>query len=340
MNYNLKKLVTCVGFTTVGLFVSTSLYAQNNDTYVSSNLSTPKKAKEVVTEAFPVPGKITNVGNEPSNLKPIKGFANDLPVVEVLKQITPSGWVVKQDNSTTKFNTNQHISWKGGQSWNNVLSDICSNYNINATVNWDKRTITVSESVNTSNSRNSIFQLEGSSPQIVAQPKEVEKIVVKEKVIDKSDKKTKLEETVIVDNSKGDVVIEEKIVEKTVKTKEGQIKQEELIKATVALEAKPVNTQQVYKLVGTKTLKDNVAIWASKAGYRLVWSGEDYPVVDSQITAGLFDNDDGPIQALSVDYGLDSRVQMPLSFTFYKNKTLVVENVNYEQSGHPQYSKK
>lgn len=337
MNQNYKKtllklLVGTLGASTFGVNAQTS-------EVVSSNLAPSKKSQTYLTESFAVPGSVTNVGSESSNLKPIKGYANDLPAIEVLKQITPHGWAVKKDDSAGKVNLDKHVSWSGGTSWNNVLQNICQNYNYNAVVNWEKRIITISNSVNSSNSKNSIFQLEGANTPTNTQ-QESNKVVIKETVTDSKNKKKLLEEDVVIDTTKpAEVIVEEKIVEKT-KLKDGK-KVQEVVKAEIIVpEVKAQPSQFTYKLVGTKSLKENVAIWAAKAGYRLVWSGEDYPVVDSQIVAGLFDADDGPIQSLSVDYGQDSRVQKPLSFVFYKNKTLVVEDVQFEQSGFPQYSKK
>ncbi|MBA4242229.1 MAG: hypothetical protein C0448_16025, partial [Sphingobacteriaceae bacterium] len=72
-----------------------------------------------------------------------------------------------------------------------------------------------------------------------------------------------------------------------------------------------------------------------KAGYELVWMGEDYPV-QKRVLSGEFEANDGPIKQLSEDYGPNSRVEKPLTFTFYK-KTLVVENLKYEQRGAAQY---
>ncbi len=95
---------------------------------------------------------------------------------------------------------------------------------------------------------------------------------------------------------------------------------------------------QSWSLDSDKSLKQNVISWASQAGYKVEWIGEDYNVDRSMTIFGEFDGEDGPIRQLSVDYGPDSRLQKPLSFVFYQNKVLVVEDMKYEQQGFPQFS--
>ena len=93
---------------------------------------------------------------------------------------------------------------------------------------------------------------------------------------------------------------------------------------------------------GKNNLKEVVLDWGKVAGYKVVFTGENYPLntEDSRVLSGDFDAEDGPIKQLATDYGPESRVKQPLSFIFYQNKTLVVENLRFEQSGYPQYLQK
>ena len=41
-------------------------------------------------------GVLTQVGSPSGVMEPLKGFAKDLPLVAVMRQITPNGWIVKK----------------------------------------------------------------------------------------------------------------------------------------------------------------------------------------------------------------------------------------------------
>lgn len=318
--------------------------AQNQDVKLSPSLVSVSKGVSGKTDVSLSQGVVAYVGSQPSDLKNISGYGKDMPLITVLKQITPAGWVVKKDNSAGSINLDKSVSWKGGSTWNNVLANVCAESNVNAIVDWDKKSITLSNATAKVTTKKSVFELEGSSPQ---SNKIVEEVVVKEtiKPIVETKKPTEVKETIVVKETPNtDIIVDQKIEEIKVVQPSGKTKVEEKIETKVVeIKQEPqIKEPQTYtyQLNGTKSLKENVAIWAAKAGYKLVWTGEDYPVSDGQMVAGAFDADNGPIESLSVDYGLESRAQVPLSFVFYKNKTLVVENVKYEQSGFPQFSKK
>lgn len=263
-------------------------------------------------------GELTQVGepkNKTFNQAPLKGFANELPLLTVMKQITPNGWVVKKsDTEDNKLDTKKSISWQGGKSWVDTLADISENYNINTVVDWNKKVITLSNAVTKPKEpeKKALFVLEGTEP-----PK-----IVKDVAVGSSEQAT-------------DTVKEVVASEKTSADKVEPVKVE--VATQVVAPPPPPPT---WTLDTTLSLKDNVEKWASTAGYRLVWTGEDYSVGQSHTMVGEFDSENGPIKQLSVDYGPSSRVQVPLSFQFYQNKTLVVENWLFEQSGFPQLSKK
>ncbi len=247
-------------------------------------------------------GSLKEIGekdNSSYHTKQLKGFAKDLPLITVMKQITPNGWVVKkQDTEDNKLDINKNVSWVGGKTWIETLHEVASNYSLDVTVNWDNKTITIGNYVKKElekETKKGLFVLEGS-------------------------------------------VEAKKISDVAVGASEQNSVQSVTEPAPVA--QAPANTQQYWAISSSHSLRDNVQKWAEKAGYRLVWTGEDYSVEDAQILAGSFDEENGPIKQLSVDYGPESRVQVPLSFQFYQNRTLVVENWLFEQSGYPQYNKK
>lgn len=268
-------------------------------------------------------GTLTNVGEPKStiyNQKQLRGFANDLPLVTVMKQITPNGWIVKKnDSSDNRLDIKKLVSWQGGKTWVETLEKLAKDYGFNVSLDWEKQVIVLSNVpkepevvVATTPSKKGLFVLEGSE-----EDKKMTDIAVG--ASEQANPTTP--ETPPEEASK---VAEVKVTEE----KQPEVKQPEV---------KPIPT---WTIETNKTLKENVATWAESAGYRLVWTAEDYPIGLGSSMSGEFDSEDGPIKQLSVDYGPDSRAQVPLSFQFFQNKTLVVENWMFEQSARPQYTKK
>lgn len=276
-----------------------------------------------------VPGKLVQVGQVDQDAVhkiPLKGFAKDLPLITVLKQVTPNGWIVKKnDTEDNKLDVQMPVSWVGGDNWINTLTKVSQDNFLNTVVNWDDKTITVSRSRvvhvpmdkskepvvshNHINKSAGVFQLESANTKDVtvgASEQKVETHVHQEKA-----------EVVVVKPAPQPQVVQQ-----------------------VQMQPEPVRQEPSWRKDSSKTLKENVAVWATASGYRLVWLGEDYPVDDTVVLKGEFDSEMGPIKQLSEDYGPDSRVDTPLSFQFYQNRTLVVENWAFEQAGNPQYGKK
>ena len=233
-------------------------------------------------------GKLTQIGSPTGVMTPLKGFAKDLPLLTVLRQITPNGWLVKKsDNETAKLDTQMLVSWQGGNNWVETLGALVDNYPLNANINWDKKEITLMALENKVVAKTMIFELETSQSSV---------------------------------NNVSEVA----------RGASGQAKDQPKPEVAVA----PVPT---WTINTNMSLKANVEMWAKSSGYRLVWTGEDYPVEDVRTLSGNFDDEKGPIKELSIDYGPKSRVQQPLSFQFFQNSTLVVENWKFEQIGYPQF---
>lgn len=287
MNKNkMKKLNQAILITLVSLS-SIQSFAQSDK--LSKNQKLVQNSVVVEKNYSSSNGGLIQVGskdNSIENTKLLKGFANNLPLLTVMKQITPNGWIVKKnDQNSNKLDIKQPISWEGGKNWLETLIIIANNYGINVVVNWDEKTITLSN---------------------------VPKVEIKKAIFE------------LEDNTTQDVKTSSSDMESSTQKLKEEIKNENI----------------TWELSSTKSLKENVAAWAEKAGYRLVWTGEDYSVIDSTMSAINFEGENGIIKQLSIDYGPNSRAQNPLSFQFYQNKTLVVENWLFEQSGYPQFNKK
>lgn len=301
---NHVMLGTILSIVTMNSFAQTD--AVSKDPALVSGSNKAKYHSETVDEVrvVRVGGFVEQVGtvsDHPSHQRELKGFARDLPLLTVMKQITPNGWIVKKsDTEDSKVDIQKSVSWEGGKTWIETLSVVAQNYYLNALVNWDDKVITLSNATKTvAKVKKSVFELAATEEK----PSKVSDVVV----------------------GSSELTAPEVVTVKTV----GVI--------TVAPVA-PV--QKYWDITSSKSLRDNVAAWAEKSGYRLVWTAEDYSVVDARVLGGEFDAENGPIKQLSVDYGPESRAQVPLSFQFYQNRTLVVESMMHEQSGYPQFSKK
>lgn len=268
--------------------------------------------------------RVVEIGFSKDNAKALKGFATGLPLVEVLKQITPNGWIVKKnDTAESRVDVNKLVSWTGGSAWNITLEGIVRQANTNAIIDWDKKEVT-----------------------LIAVPSVTTKTVTITNVKENSQGASKKEDGVSVFELEGTTTKTETIVsgESNYKNSPSIVIENESTKTVsqvvtnvVATEKPTQEVAQSWVLDAGKSLKQNVLAWGKQAGYKVEWIGEDYNV-DSGTMFGEFESETGPIRQLSLDYGPESRLQKPLSFVFYQNRVLVVEDMKYEQQGFPQFS--
>lgn len=319
---------------------------------------------------------IINIGNPSGNLTPLKGFARDLPLIDVLKQITPNGWIIKKDDKDNQLNIKELISWKGGQSWVNVLDQASHQAHFKATVDWNKKIVTLKPDTIVSlrntpqtSSPSRVQRDSGKrSPHDMYVAPTITKTVIEyelapQPVIETESSSVTTFATTQGNNpgSAGQSAVFE-LGSAPAQSAQSEIKVQEKTEVSTVTTLTPVNTvtntvtnvtevnsiptESVSKsnssydaqwtLDTSKSLKENVEEWGQKAGYKVVWNGDDYPVDNSRVLSGQFDSENGPIKQLALDYGPNSRVQQPLAFQFYQNNTLVIEDFRYEQEGYPQ----
>lgn len=302
---HLKKLfkISFLSLTISSLF-SLNVMAENlNQSQVTSDTS----------EYVQVQGRLIEIGSPTQkdvHSTPLKGFANNLPLLTVMQQITPDGWVVKKREGSL-LNVNQTVSWSGGKNWVDTLSDICKNNHIEAIVNWNDKSIILSDT-------NKIK---------ITNKKEEASINNSDNLLMENDNKQEHSKDIFVlEGSKEDF----KTITFGKSEQKESLKSEEKIKTVVAKDVAPKPIIQTWYEDSALSLKENVLNWAKKAGYKVVWDGDNY-AVDSRTLTGDFDADNGPIHQLSIDYGPKSVVKQPLSFDFYQNKTLVVKDLKYVQ---------
>jgi hypothetical protein len=272
-------------------------------------------AQEVTTTQSSVyGGKLVQIGQASEDLTPLKGFAKDLPLITVMRQITPNGWIVKKnDNPDHPLDTQKPVSWQGGKTWVETLSDVAQNNQLNILVNWDKKEITLAPAKpnvdaikaavasNNANSSAGVFEL------------------------NPGDKTTE-----VTHGASQQAAHDVAVAPTPVHVEPQPVKEVKLTATPVPTE--PIRPVPTWNEDGSKTLRDNVRAWGQQAGYKVVWddSTPDYPV-DARVLSGDFTSNTGPIRQLAEDYGPRSSVKSPLSFAFYQNNTLVVTKWNFNQ---------
>lgn len=272
-------------------------------------------AKQDWSQSSVYGGKLVQIGQPSGDLAPLKGFAKDLPLITVMRQITPNGWVVKKnDNPDHPLDTQKPVSWQGGKTWVDTLGDVAQNNQLNILVNWDKKEITLAPvkpnvdaikaavASNNSNSSAGVFELNPGD-------KSVE----------------------VTHGASQQAVPPVAVAPATVHVEPQPVKEVKLVATPVPTD--PIKPVPTWSEDGTKTLKENVMAWGRQAGYKVVWDESntpDYPV-DTRVLSGEFTSNTGPIRQLAEDYGPQSSVKAPLSFAFYQNNTLVVTKWNFNQ---------
>lgn len=294
--------------TTLSLAIAISVGSLASQAIAQNNVVAKNELMSEKTTT--VNGNLVELGT-PQNSLNLKGFAKDLPLIAVLKQITPNEWLVKKAKGKT-LDLQKPVSWTGGKNWVETLRDIVEKNKVEAVVNWDKKEVVLAE-------------IEVKSPTTTVMTEENKKAVVKST---QSTGIFELATDVVAEGNSGQKIETNEMVKNESVT---EIKSEPTLPPPVLVKS--------WTFEGMDNLKEVVNSWAKKAGYKLVYTGENYPIdkEDPRTFGGEFDGEDGPIKQLSVDYGKKSRVKKPLSFIFYQNKTLLVEDLRYEQSGYPQY---
>lgn len=88
-----------------------------------------------------------------------------------------------------------------------------------------------------------------------------------------------------------------------------------------------------WTLVPTLTLRENIEAWAKEAGWEVSWAASNYPVSARVVLSGAFDDaSEGPLFQLAKAY---ESAEQPLTFRFFTNNVLRVENASYKQLATP-----
>ncbi len=208
--------------------------------------------------AAPLSAGVRNIGVPAAQQPVVKGFAKEISLLTALKQIVPQGWKAKKVGS---IDIKMPVSWKGeGRAWTDVLQTMAIAHGISATLDWEKKELTVAAA-------------EVASPAAGEMPSAPAAPVVSAPA-----------------------------------------------QAAVA-------GPKAWLLTPDLTLKENVMAWAKTAGWEVSWGAVDYPVVTQVTLTGELDAEDGPIHQLALAY---SKAEQPLTFSFWTNKVIRVENAAYK----------
>lgn len=85
-------------------------------------------------------GIFQSSGMRDKNEELLEGYAKNLPLVEVLKQILPEGW---KATAVKNADINQKVSWQGGQSWDKTLEKVTIENGLYIHLNWNEKTVRV-----------------------------------------------------------------------------------------------------------------------------------------------------------------------------------------------------
>ncbi|MBB3923918.1 toxin co-regulated pilus biosynthesis Q family protein [Xanthomonas arboricola] len=112
-----------------------------------------ESAKERIEDGFSPGRPAVKQYGQPGRIELRQGFGRELPLSLVIKQIVPTDWetVFAKSVQGTK-----PVSWRGGKTWTEVLSDVALQEGVYADVDWDKRKVTL---------------LQNQSPVVAASPK-------------------------------------------------------------------------------------------------------------------------------------------------------------------------
>lgn len=88
-----------------------------------------------------------------------------------------------------------------------------------------------------------------------------------------------------------------------------------------------------WTLLPTLTLRENIEAWGKEAGWEVSWAASNYPVGARVVLTGAFDDAaEGPLFQLAKAY---ETAEQPLTFRFFTNNVLRVENASYKQLSTP-----
>lgn len=275
----------------------------------------------------------------------VKGFGKEMPLDLSLQIIIPNDWKVNLNKSATKT----PVDWKGKSTWPYVLENLAKDNNLQVTVDWSKRIV-------------SVFSKEAEEKMLAQKTKEIKESEAKKVELMKASEKA----AVNAERIRKEVIVEEKrLVKENLKLQEAKdyamLEKKVIDGYMVNNPSASLNTgiAKIYKnanvlpldkteasfvdMTAKKSLKeykeayyilqeermlsDNIEDWATANGWRLVWTAES----DFRIT-NTIEKKATMLNMIDYTVGLYKKSKKPLMVKYYiDNKVVKVEDFNYEK---------
>lgn len=242
-------------------------------------------------------GAVTQLGQPLNPGKPLEGFAKNLSLVEVLKQVLPVGW---KATTVKSINVNQEVSWYGGKNWVETVEDLADNYTLNVLIDWDNKTLRLL-----------------STDKLVALNKSREKITnidfsTTNNTVNTANTVSEREKIVLTSSNNSNNIVKNARpadlpgfgVVGTWYVKEGNLRD---------------NLEELLRLNNIKLVYPDIVA--------------NYPIEDSFVLQGVLEGENGVLAQIAELFNYES-VKQPLDFEFKTgslNKVLEVKNATYQQ---------
>lgn len=190
---------------------------------------------------------------------PLRGWANNIDLMTALKQVVPNGWKAKKLGS---IDMNKKVSWQGGKSWVDILSNLALQGNFTANVNWNTQEVTIS----------------GKAGSVTTS--------------------TTTTTTVSSDSARNPFSGASSVNSSRTTTKIGSSS----LSSVISTQPIASSYKETWVLSKNKTLKENLEDWATKAGWTLSWDAPDYRIPADVTLSGSLADADGPIAQIVKAY--------------------------------------
>ncbi|MEA1938882.1 MAG: toxin co-regulated pilus biosynthesis Q family protein [Pseudomonadota bacterium] len=224
----------------------------------------------------------------------VEGFAVQVPLLVALRQIIPEQYEIAFDPD---INLTSPVSWQGGKPWREILEDVLTPLDLAA------------------NEEDVVLYIQPTEAAIAAMAEPVD--VAEAPVIEPVD---------LIDATPPVIMSSEKEADE----EEAEIEEEvfDLIshdtnEVVMVLQSLPDDTRKSWQVERGKTLRELLENWGENANWVVVWdSDRDYLLQSSVTFEGSFE------KAAARLVKAFAKARPPLTATFYKNRTLVVQTLS------------
>jgi hypothetical protein len=230
---------------------------------------------------------ITEVGDRPLRVASARAIREE-PLRDAISSVVPESFEIF-DNGTLNRASVEAVSSAGPRPWPFVLADVLSSAHIVANIDWGRRQVSLAPTAAPSAASRSLRSTaKNAAPSVKSVP--TKSASVQDASYSSGRSPAALPSDLTVSSASSSRFI-----------------------ADVRPLSSPATAvvQQSWPMSSSLSLKENVAVWAKKAGVTLVWTGSDYPVVGNPVFHGAFAAPDGPLATIVRGY---ANSKQPLVF--------------------------